>query len=330
VGQPKPPGRRGRTTGGEDAALARLAAAHLAREGPPPDGELWIGDDAALVRFGPSAVLLSTDVVVGGVHADLSLVTPEDLGWKAVAAAVSDIGAMGGRPRHLLVTCCLPPDADVDRIDDGVGEAAAAFGVAVVGGDLSVADEIVVAVAVTGTVEGDGPPVSRSGARPGDHLFVTGPLGASAAGLRVLRERRELSPDEERLAEAHRRPRPRLSEGQVARRAGASAMIDVSDGLAIDLDRLATASGVGLDLDDVPVADGATLDEALGGGEDYELVVATARPDELVTALKDAGLRPPYVLGRCTARPGERLLRGRPLERLGWEHPIGGSSKEAR
>jgi thiamine-monophosphate kinase len=100
-------------------------------------------------------------------------------------------------------------------------------------------------------------------------------------------------------------------------------MIDVSDGLAIDLHRLADASGVGFALDRVPVAEGATVDEALGGGEDYELVVATADPGRLAEAFAEAGLRAPQVIGRCTEPADGRLLEGEPLARLGWEHAVG-------
>jgi thiamine-monophosphate kinase len=100
-------------------------------------------------------------------------------------------------------------------------------------------------------------------------------------------------------------------------------MIDVSDGLAIDLHRLADASGVGFRLHALPVAPGATREEALGGGEDYELVVATPDPDALAGAFAAAGLRPPLVIGACTADPDDRRLDGEPLARLGWEHPVG-------
>ncbi len=125
------------------------------------------------------------------------------------------------------------------------------------------------------------------------------------------------------LLAAHRRPRARLAEGRVARRAGASAMMDVSDGLSIDLDRLARASGVGVRLSEVPVADGATLAEALGGGEDYELIVVTGNPEGLRAAFAGAGLRAPVRIGECTADRRERTLVGAPLARQGWEHPVG-------
>ncbi|MGO9457045.1 MAG: thiamine-phosphate kinase [Acidimicrobiales bacterium] len=316
---PKPRPAADRTGGGEEAAVGRIAAALRRATGPAPDTELWIGDDAAVVAAPRGPLVLATDAVVEGVHADLSLVTLGDLGWKALSAAVSDIGAMGARPLHALVAICAPPATDLDALIEGVAEASAAWDCPVVGGDLSGAAQVVVSVAVTGVLEAGRPPVTRAGASAGDVLVVTGPLGGSAAGLRLLRSGRGDGP----LVEAHRRPRPRLAEGRFAAEAGATAMIDVSDGLALDLHRLADASGVGFLLDAVPVAPGARLDEALGGGEDYELVVATPDPGALGAALVGAGLRPPMVIGRCTAEIGERLLGGEPLGRLGFEHAVG-------
>lgn len=305
--------------------VARIKDAVSSALGEPPDQELWIGDDAAVVAPPAGWLVLATDAAVAGVHADLSLVGIDDLGWKAVTAAVSDLGAMGARPRQALVTLCLPAGSDVDRLNAGVVAAAVAYGCPVVGGDLSSADQLMVSVAVAGSVDAGPPPVRRAGASPGETILVTGPLGRSAAGLRCLRQGRPAAPGGAvgGLVAAHRRPVARLAEGEVARLAGATAMIDVSDGLAIDLDRLARASGVGVRLGGVPVGDGATLDEALGGGEDYELVVVTPDPDGLVEALGAAGLRPPTVIGRCTGDPGERTLAGRPLARSGWEHPLG-------
>lgn len=299
--------------------------------GAAPAGSVWIGDDAAAVPSEPGTLLLATDAAVAGVHADLDLVGVDDLGWKALTATVSDLGAMGGRPRYALVTVCLPPGTDVDCLSAGVAAASARWGCPVVGGDVTSSDQLMVSVAALGVV--DGLPVTRAGARPGDTLVVTGPLGASAAGLGLLRERKrglERGPSAGATAgtqavdlmEAHRRPLARLAEGALARTAGATAMIDVSDGLALDLHRLADASGVGFHLERVPVAGGATEGDALGGGEDYELVVATADPAGLAAAFAEAGLRPPSVIGICTASVGERTLRGRPLGRLGWAHQV--------
>jgi thiamine-monophosphate kinase len=127
------------------------------------------------------------------------------------------------------------------------------------------------------------------------------------------------------LGRAYRRPVARLREGEAARTADAHAMIDVSDGLALDLHRLADASGVGFDLASVPVATGATLEEALGGGEDYELLVAVAgdKADALSTTFEVAGLRRPVLIGHLIDDPSVRLLQGEPLARAGWQHRLG-------
>ena len=302
-------------------------------------------DDAGVVRL-PSgeSLVVSVDSVVEGVHFDLSLCAPSDVGWKALMQALSDLAAMGAAPVGALIALGVPADRGVDvdvsfndsfddgsvtggelalGVTDGVAAASVATGCPVVGGDVSSAAQLVVAVTVLGTVPGGGAPVSRSGARPGDVVFVTGPCGGSAAGLRELRAG---TPDAD-AGQAYRRPVARLAEGDAARRGGAHAMIDVSDGLALDLHRLADASGVGFSLDDVPVAAGATLDEALGGGEDYELLLAVAEADadalESLFGEDDAGLREPIRLGRIVDDPELRVLGTSPLERLGWQHRIG-------
>jgi thiamine-monophosphate kinase len=194
----------------------------------------------------------------------------------------------------------------------------------VVGGDVSEAGELAVAVTVLGTTEAGGRlPVARAGARPGDVLLVTGPCGGSAAGLRELRAGGAPAGDQGSAA-AYRRPVARLQEGALARATGAHAMIDVSDGLALDLHRLADASGVGFSLEDVPLTAGATLDEALGGGEDYELLVAIAEADDdaLQARFEKARLREPIRIGRITEDPDLRVLGPSPLERLGWQHKL--------
>jgi thiamine-monophosphate kinase len=263
---------------GEFAVIARLRQRF-------PD----IGDDAAVVDPPSGPLLLAADALVAGVHTppDLPL---EDLGWKAVVANVSDIAAMGGRPLHLLVTVAAPAGTDLDRLFDGVAEAAHTYLCPVVGGDLTVADCLTVTVAVTGTV--DGTPVARSGASAGEWIYVTGPLGAAAASGWT------------------RRPHARVAEGVDIRGAGATAMIDVSDGLAADLGHLADESGVGFALEQVPVAPGASLEQALTGGEDFELVFTTP------VARSPLGFR----IGVCTADVAERTLAGKPLPAGGWEH----------
>jgi thiamine-monophosphate kinase len=285
-----------------------------------------MGDDAAVVRApGGGWLLLATDAVVAGVHADLSLTGLDDLGWKALAVNVSDVAAMGGRPAHALVTVAGPPGTDLGLLYQGVRAAAAHFRCPVVGGDLTNAPGLVVCVSVTGWV--DGPVITRGGARVGDGIWVTGPLGGSAAGLRVLRRRAGSgSPPgpavpeavEGDLIRAHARPAAAVAEGRAAAGAGATAMIDVSDGLVADLGHIADASGVGFDLTELPVAEGATEAEALGGGEDYVLVFCA--PDDTDVPGAFGELVAPVRIGTCVAATTTRTLVGRPLERSGWEH----------
>jgi len=276
---------------------------------------------------GPSGpLLLAADAVVAGVHADLELVGLDDMGWKALVANVSDVAAVGGRPCYALVTVAGPlAQIDFDLLYDGLTAAADAYACPIVGGDLSSSATLVLSVAVAGEGgAGPAPPVLRSGATPGDTLFVTGPLGSSAAGLALLRAGR--GADDPDLSLAHRRPRARLAEGSAARAAGATAMIDVSDGLAADLRHLADASGVGVVVERVPVAMGVSRvsDEpealALGGGEDYELVFAAPDPARVEAVFAELGLGKPLRIGRCTPDPDERRLREGDLPEVGWVH----------
>ena len=285
--------------------------------------QFGLRDDAATLEVpGGGPLVVSVDSVVEGVHVDLTVCSPGDVGWKALMGALSDLAAMGAAPLGALVALCVPGGSGQGDLAlgvmTGVAEAVGASGCPVVGGDVSEAAELVVAVTVLGTVRGGGEPVARAGARAGDTVFVTGACGGSAAGLRELRA--GVSP-----GGSYRRPVARLREGEAARHHGAHAMIDVSDGLALDLHRLADASGVGFRLDEVPVADGATLQEALGGGEDYELaiVVGEAEAASLADAFRAAGLRRPVRIGSVVGDPSVRLLAGRKLERLGWQHRLG-------
>ena len=296
---------------GEFAAIERL------RQLLPGPGQnaVGIGDDAAAIHLLSGGwLLLAIDAVVGGVHADLTLTGLDDLGWKALAVNVSDIAAMGGRPDYALLSIAGPPGTDLDLLSRGVAEAACRYDCSVVGGDLANSDALVITVAMTGTCDGD--PILRSGARPADGIWVTGPLGLSASGLRLLRESNQATG---RAVDVHRRPQPSVPAGLAARAAAATSMIDISDGLVADLGHVADASGVGFALERAPVGDGATLDEALTGGEDYVLAFTAKDPGAVVEAF--ARLTPPQLIGRCTEDASQRTFQGRSLPATGgWEH----------
>jgi thiamine-monophosphate kinase len=317
IPDPSYDGRVGVT--GEFAAIAAIQAA---LPGPPDASEVWIGDDTAVLP--PPAgdhFLFATDTVVAGVHADLALTGLDDLGWKALTAAVSDVAAMGGEAGVAVVSVAGPPGTDLARLYEGLGAAAAAWQCPIVGGDLTNAGDLVVTVAVTGSCAGQ--PVLRGGARAGDIIWLSRPVGAAAAGLRRYRAlaagEAEVEEDAA-LLRAHARPTAELAAGQAARRAGAHAMIDVSDGLAADLGHIAAASRVGMRLDRVPVASGASREEALGGGEDFALAFCVPESAGLAEAF--SGLPAPIRIGVCTDDAGALIVDGKPLEgpQRGWEH----------
>jgi thiamine-monophosphate kinase len=303
--------------GTEDALLERIA--RLVSTVAPQMGEIYVGDDAAVLNPFSGKAIISTDVCVLNVHLDGTLFSLEDLGFKAVTTALSDLAAMGAWPRGLVVAVVAPAGTTIDPILIGATTAAQLCDTVIVGGDVAIGLDVAVTVTVFGECPGDGP-VTRSGAQPGDGLYVTGPLGRAAAGLRLARTG---APLDTSLVLAQRRPWPRLREGIALRHAGVHAMMDVSDGLALDLHRLADASGVDFELDDVPVAEGATLAEALGGGEDYELLFTTSDPTALVGVQEKWGLSAPRRIGTVVSAGQGRMWRGLPLERVGWQHRLG-------
>ncbi len=252
-----------------------------------PDAVLQgIGDDCAVLRMGGQTLLVSCDTAVGEVHFSEAFAPPEDIGWKAAAAALSDIAAMGGRARFVLVALACPKDTRVDFVEAiyrGLARAVEQSGAAVVGGDTTQCPSgVMLGLTVIGEPVG-GRVLLRSGARCGDALAVTGAPGRSAGGLAALKNDVALPG----LIQAHLRPTPRLAEGQwLAERAAVHAMIDLSDGLLQDAAHVAAASGLGVDVDPAraPVPGDLVqsrrilgvdpLELALAGGEDYELIVA--------------------------------------------------------
>lgn len=304
------------TGGREFATIDRIEARLRQATGLPPAGEVWIGDDAAIVDVGAGRVLFATDALVAGVHADLTLTSVSDLGWKALAVNVSDVAAMGCRSHRAVVTVAAPDPDTVEELYEGLASAAARFRCPIVGGDLTSSSVLVVSVTVLGDAACVPPPVTRRGARPGDEIWLSGPLGAAAAGLRDLRRGRA-TPE---LVRAHARPEPRVEEGVVARELGATAMIDVSDGFLTDLRHVLVASNVGAELDGVPVAAGATADDALEGGDDYELVWCSPPGTEVADAFTARGLRRPQRVGICVGDARVLHLEGRPVPSGGWEH----------
>jgi thiamine-monophosphate kinase len=276
-------------------------------------------------------LVVTTDVLVEGLDFTAALSEPEDWGWKAVVANLSDVAAMGAEARWLVLALTVPeatPVATLERVYAGVGEACRAFGAALVGGDISGGPALSLAVTALGEAER---PVPRSGARPGDRLCVTGPLGAAAAGLALLSSgdpaAAELLARFPGLAAAHRRPVPALAMGLALARAGATAMIDVSDGLAGDALHLAEASGTGLEIHDsaVPLAPGVTetavllgrdpMELALGGGEDFVLAAALPRTADLGGVLDCGRFTPDPARRVRVTRTGEASLEG-----LAWDH----------
>ncbi|MET1042905.1 MAG: thiamine-phosphate kinase [Microbacteriaceae bacterium] len=310
---------------GESATLARIfprlpaAAAEL----------LGPGDDCAVVAAPDGRFVVTTDMMIHGPDFRLAWSTPHDLGWKAAASNLSDVAAMGARPTALLVAIAAPADTPVavlEGISDGFrdGCAAMAPGCGVVGGDLSVSSTLTLAVTAFGDLEGRAP-VLRSGAAVGDIVAVSGTLGLAGRGLALLFAEgvdaagepnadaaARVRAREPQLVGAQLTPRPPLADGPAAALAGATAMLDLSDGLAIDARRLAAASSVALDLDSAVLDSdlhGGGYIAALEGGEDHALLATFPEG----TALP-GGFR---AIGRVTV--GNGIL----LDGVAWSKPSG-------
>lgn len=307
---------------GESAVLARI----LPRLAPGDAAHLGAGDDAAVVAAPDGRFVVTTDLMVHGPDFRLAWSTPFDLGWKAAATNLTDVAAMGARPTALVVAIAAPPSLDVgvlEGIADGLREGLAALapGAGVVGGDLSASSVLMISVTAFGDLEGRAP-VLRSGARPSDVMAHAGGRGDAARGLALLfaRARDErgepdaaaaaaLRTEHPRLVAAQLAPTPPVSAGVVAAEAGATAMLDVSDGLARDAQRIAEASGIGIDFRSAAL--GPDPLTALAGAEDHGLLAAFP-PD----------VPPPHpfeVIGVATAEAGVLTLDGAPVDTAGWD-----------
>ncbi|MEW6218469.1 MAG: thiamine-phosphate kinase [Thermodesulfobacteriota bacterium] len=322
-----------------------LVAAIRRRFSPDPAGGglvLGIGDDCAVWRSTPGALTLATtDTLVEGVHFDRGWHPPRLLGRKAAAANLSDIAAMGGRPCWALLSLGLPPDLADDWITaflDGLGEALAAAGTTLAGGD-TVASPGGVTITVCLLGEGREPGiVRRAGARPGDLIWVGDRLGAAGAGLALCQAGlADRHPEWAHLVAAHLDPGHQVALGQALAATGLlTAMMDLSDGLATDLARLAEESGVGAEVEAaaVPLAAGLeaaalavgrqALDWALAAGDDYRLLftAAPAAAEALATAAARAGATI-FPVGRIVPGQGVMLLEGggrREISHQGFEH----------
>ena len=288
-----------------DRIVARLGDAAARDILVPP------GDDAAAWRTTEGVSVATTDLLVEGTHFRADTMSRADVGWRAIAANVSDIAAMGATPRFALIGLVLPPGAPLEAVDclvDGMAECCRATEVRIAGGDIVQGVRgagTMVAVTLLGEAPRDAHLLRRDGAQAGDAVATSGVLGAAAAGLAVIEAARADEVGVASLVAAHRRPRPRVALGHAAVAAGVRCGIDVSDGLLQDLGHIAERSGVGIevDLDAVPVHREAAaelgaeraLDLALGGGEDFELLLAGPEATLLALATPEV---PVTVIGR--------------------------------
>ncbi|UCC74544.1 MAG: thiamine-phosphate kinase [Gemmatimonadota bacterium] len=279
---------------------------------PGPEIALASGDDCALVRAGDSYLALTVDLTVQDAHFLLDWGSAELVGGRAVRAALSDLAAMAAQPVGVLVALNLPAGSGselAEQVAEGCRAAAEAYGAPLIGGDLSRGGSgLALDVAALGTVD---EPLLRSGVRPGDELWVTGRLGAAAAAVQAWKAGRAL-PDEWR--QRFWAPEPRIREARWLAERGASAGIDLSDGLAADAGHLSAASGVGIELDweAVPAPAGVEPALALAGGEDYELLVALPGgilTAELVSEFERTFGIPLTRVGRAVTGIGVRVFR---------------------
>ena len=315
--------------------------------GAMPEGEVGVGDDAAVLRFDADHIVLTVDAMVDGVHFLSESMTWHDIGWKCVVSNQSDIAAMGAQPEHAVLTLAIPATTrvgDLDEILSGVIGALDRYGGRLVGGDTVASDKIIISVSMTGRLIGKDRLLKRDTARPGDLVAVTGPLGGSAGGLIAMTEAaKNVGPairgDASRLMSLHFRPSPRVDLAGALVNSGAQCAMDVSDGLLLDLERICVASGVDaiVEAARVPVEPSLrsaypelATELALTGGEDYELVyVADAGTIAKVNAAQSSIVQEDFgIVGEIVPRRGVDAKvtvldeSGREIEFVakGWDH----------
>jgi thiamine-monophosphate kinase len=280
---------------------------------PAPSVVLGIGDDCAIYRPRGSRedLLFTTDLLIEDVHFRRSTHRPEDVGWKCLARGLSDIAAMGGEPRFCLVSLAVAEWADARWVEGfyrGLLRLARRENVALAGGDLARAAKVTCDIVVCGAVP-RGRALRRDGARAGDIIYVSGALGGSALGL---------VKSAGKAWKRHLRPEPRLALGRFIReKLGATAAMDLSDGLSLDLRRMCEASGLRAEITRPPIFPGATLEQALDGGEDYELLFTA--PPRAQAPEEFEGLPLTRIGAMRRGRAGV-TLDGQPLEARGWDH----------
>lgn len=324
---------------GESGAIDRLT--RRIRKGRKPFAEPYgipilvdAGDDAAAWESVADSYLFTTDAMVEGVHFTRDTLSWEDVGWKAMAVNVSDIAAMGGRPRYSLITLGLPPEfplSDLDSIYDGIlAMTLQPWAVAIIGGDMVKSPTIFINVALVGSIERA--PMTRDAATPGDLVAVTGPLGSSAGGLALLQDKTKADADSDSLLQAHRRPQPHLRQSDILMEERVSCAMDVSDGLLADLAKLCKASKVAAQVDahKLPMLPALSrhfpdsyLEKALSGGEDYVLLFTA--PSDAMNRVTDR-IPEAAVIGKITdGEPGRVTVldeMGKEITptQSGWDH----------
>lgn len=335
---PLTPNRHNRDRG----ELAFLEELRRRAGGKTPDIRLGIGDDCALLRLKTGEeVAITTDLSIEGRHFRVDLHAPESVGHRTLARGLSDLAAMGARPIAAFLSLGLPPGltkrkgrgpAWIDRFLEGFLALAAQYATPLAGGDLAESPLAVADIVLAGAVP-RGKALLRSGGRPGDLLYVTGNLGGSAAGLAFLKEKAGKTPGGggrkpiDDLLRPHLWPQPRIAQGLwLQRRRLATAAIDISDGLSTDLEHICVESGVAAEIEEdlLPIFEGTSLEQALHGGEDYELLFAAHASARIPARIACV---PVTRIGRLIRRrtDGPRMVlltkKGRqPLPRRGWEH----------